>query len=66
MKGKVMNETLTLNGLNTTEIVEQLLLNPYYETVAWDFIAEAVETAKKEAHPTTLGQLHRYITENLI
>ena len=61
-----MDKTLSLNGLNTTEIVEHLLLDPYYETVAWGYIAAAVETARKEAHPTTLGQLHRYITENLI
>ena len=57
---------MTINNLSTDAIVIALLNDPYYETVAWDFLEEAVKTARKESEATTLEELSAYIKENLI
>lgn len=57
---------MTIKNLSTNAIVIALLNDSYYETVAWGFLEEAVETAKKESGATTIEGLNSYIKENLI
>jgi len=57
---------MKITNLSTNAIVIALLNDPYYETVAWGFLEEAVETARKESDATTLEGLDAYIKENLI
>ena len=57
---------MTIKNLSTNAIVIALLNDPYYETVAWGFLEEAVETALKESKATTIEGLNSYIKENLI
>ena len=57
---------MNITNLSTNAIVIALLNDPYYETVAWGFLEEAVETARKESGAKTLNKWDAYIKENLI
>ena len=57
---------MSIKNLSTSAIVIALLNDDYYETVAWGFLEEAVETARKESGAKTLEELDTYIKSNLI
>lgn len=57
---------MKITNLSNEAIVIALLNDAYYETVAWCFLEEAVETARKESGAETLEELDAYIKENLI
>lgn len=61
-----MFEHLTVN-----QVANELCCKNYYYTVAYDFIVEAVECAKKDLgyaniYPSDVQKIDKYIRENYI
>lgn len=60
------NKITNVRERSTDSIIQQLYWDPYYDTVAYEYMVTAVQAALAESTATTIEGLSKYIKENLI
>ena len=60
------NQITNIRQRSTDSIIQQLYWDPYYDTVAWEYMVDAVKTALAESKANTIAGLSKYIKANLI